>query len=252
MKHSTAELLDIVYHYYPRGEMPKERHEETEEHRRLVAARIQAGAEREPWLAMLRRMGKQFPENIVQNRSLHLPRGGWDAAYSGAIYLSKPLEEHDHTVGFLVSFVVPYYVIYSTRTVEDTERKPPSGPPKSLTFHHGRTMYVVPNWWWTRLLARAVDAVIQLGERRTQEPIDPIVARARERKKMPPTRRDVHLDLSPEEQPYAAWLAREIEATWGVERMPPEIGKVIVPDVATNLRAPGEARLYDCLFSDNW
>ncbi|WP_437294638.1 hypothetical protein [Sorangium sp. So ce426] len=67
-----------------------------------------------------------------------------------------------------------------------------------------------------------------------------------------PTQRVVSFDLSPDEQPYAAVIAQEIEATWGYERMPPEVGNVVVPDVATNLRRLGEARLYDCLFSDAW
>lgn len=34
--------------------------------------------------------------------------------------------------------------------------------------------------------------------------------------------------------------------------MGPEVGTVIVPNVATNVRIPGEASLYDCLFSDYW
>jgi hypothetical protein len=34
--------------------------------------------------------------------------------------------------------------------------------------------------------------------------------------------------------------------------MPPEVGKIIVPDVATNLRLMGQATIYDCLLGDDW
>jgi hypothetical protein len=58
--------------------------------------------------------------------------------------------------------------------------------------------------------------------------------------------------FSSDEQPHADWLAREIEATFGCEPMPPEVGNIIVPDVATNLRLMGQATLYDCLLGDDW
>ncbi|AUX25511.1 uncharacterized protein SOCEGT47_060580 [Sorangium cellulosum] len=57
-------------------------------------------------------------------------------------------------------------------------------------------------------------------------------------------------DLLPDEQPCAEWISGDIEATFGCERMPPEIGTVLVPDVMPGLRLPGEVRLYDCLFTD--
>src|SRR5262249_12093676 len=63
-------------------------------------------------------------------------------------------------------------------------------------------------------------------------------------------RHHVTFDLLPEERPYAEWIAREIEATFGCEPMPPEVGTVFVPDLATP-KLPGEIRLYDCLFSDH-
>ena len=41
-----------------------------------------------------------------------------------------------------------------------------------------------------------------------------------------------NVEMSPDEQPYAWWIAQDIEVTWqGYERMPPEAGKVIVSDV---------------------
>jgi hypothetical protein len=59
----------------------------------------------------------------------------------------------------------------------------------------------------------------------------------------------ISFDLSPDELPYSEWIARDIEATFGCERMPPEVGTVLVPGV--NLGGPRDTRLYDCLFSHN-
>jgi hypothetical protein len=63
---------------------------------------------------------------------------------------------------------------------------------------------------------------------------------------------EVRLDLSPTDQPYARGLAQEIEAAYGYEPMPLEVGRVGVPEVSTNRRAMGEATIYDCLLSDDW
>lgn len=61
---------------------------------------------------------------------------------------------------------------------------------------------------------------------------------------------DITFDLSPDERRYADWIAAEIEATFGCERMPGEVGTVLVPNVGTDLGIPGEVRIYDCLFSN--
>jgi hypothetical protein len=52
--------------------------------------------------------------------------------------------------------------------------------------------------------------------------------------------------------PYASVIAAEIEAVFGYELMPEEIGSIVVPDVVTNYRRFGQATLYDCLLSDRW
>ena len=62
----------------------------------------------------------------------------------------------------------------------------------------------------------------------------------------------VQTEWSPDELPYATWIAGDIEAAWGCERMPPQVGKMVVPEVATERRGLGEATLYDCLLSDRW
>ena len=81
---------------------------------------------------------------------------------------------------------------------------------------------------------------------------DPINELVREQEPLRIFRSEARFSLSPGEQLYAEHIAREIEATWGYERMPPELEKTIVPDVGTNLRGFGEATLHDCLFSDHW
>lgn len=239
MRHSVNELTGIVYCYYPRGLLTNDpRYEEAEEHRRLVAARRQAGADNEPWRAMLKRLGDQFPENSVQNRSLHLPGGGWDACYSACLYLPTAPGEHHHTVGFMVSFLAPYYVIYSSRTVDDLEKIEEMKARRAKPARYAsvniipNTLVILPAWMAKILPACMVES----------EPSPPMEA----------YRNVINFDLSPDERPYAAWIAQDIEATWGYEPMPPDVGKVIVPDVATNLRLLGEATLYDCLFTDNW
>ena len=229
MKHSVDELIDIAHRYYPRGMPVDDRYKATEESRRLVAARRRAGADSEPWRALLRRLGDQFPESIVQDRSSHLPTGDFDASYSGEIYRPKAPGEHDHTVGFLVSILVPYYIVYSARIVGggfDQRESGRSSQAPSVCAFDGDTCFILP---------ANVDASAVAAE-----------------ESMRGLRQDIRFDLSSDEQPYAAWLARSIEATFGYARMPPEVGKMIVPEVSTVLRSSGEATLYDCLFSDNW
>jgi hypothetical protein len=55
--------------------------------------------------------------------------------------------------------------------------------------------------------------------------------------------------LTAEEEPYATIIAAEIEATFGGERMPTDVGEVLVPDVDTQRRSIGESTLFDCFFT---
>ncbi|WP_437737448.1 hypothetical protein [Sorangium sp. So ce1335] len=238
MTHTVEELLDVVYRHYPRR-VPYEDpgRVQTEEDRRLVDARRRAGADSERWLGMLRRLREQFPENEIDNLSVHLMTGSHDACYSGSLYLPKVAGEDRHTIEFRVSFLAPYYIVYSSRLVDDPEelereRTLRSTPPRAVTIFVHDTVYILPAW---------VGKLVRLIKPELIE--SPSIEDK-------PTRQVVCFDPSPGEQPYATGIAQEIEATWGYARMPPEIGGVVVPDVATNLRCPGEATLYDCLFSD--
>lgn len=118
MTPSPENLLSLVYRYYPRGmneDAPG--YKETEEHRRLIRARIQASAVGNPWTVLLDRLYARFPRGI-HNGSLHLPTGGMDAGYVGWLELPpRGWYEVHHKVGFLISFIAPRYVLYSASVV---------------------------------------------------------------------------------------------------------------------------------------
>jgi hypothetical protein len=238
MKQALEELLAMVYRYYPRGlSVDDLRYRESEEWRRIVAERRRAGATCESWRQLLRRLGEQFPEYSVQNRAIHLPVGEADASYSAYVHMPVTTPgEHSHSLGFLISFLVPYYIVYSTRIVDAPEAKEENKTENDgeVTWYVGDTCYV----------GRRSDAPAHLR--------DELEGKKIQKPKETARRIERSLDPTPEEQPCASWIAREIESMFGYERMPSEVGKVIVPDVATNLRSLGEATLYDCLFSDDW
>jgi hypothetical protein len=231
MKHSADELIAIAHRYYMRGICYDDSYKQTEENRRLVDARIRAGtgANRDRWRALLDRIDEQFPGKGIQNRSIHLETGSFDAGYSAALYLTHPADEYPHVLGFLISFLAPYYIVYSSRMVDD---------PDALAAHRASNtssvVGVLVGDEWKFIPAEEADPEFRTNELKR-------------------FRRDLlSFDFSPEEAPVAEWIAREIEATFNVERMPPEIGKVIVPEVATQLRLTGEATIYDCLFTHDW
>lgn len=128
MKHSVQELIATAYELFPRGiQQGDPAYAQSPELLRQKAARIPASARYDTWRAMLRRLqarfpADQFPGVDVHNESLFLqsPTAGadLDRCYTGALWLPvrAPNEKH-HELEFLVSFVVPYYVIYSSRNV---------------------------------------------------------------------------------------------------------------------------------------
>ncbi|AUX25509.1 hypothetical protein SOCEGT47_060560 [Sorangium cellulosum] len=223
MKHSVSDLLDVVYRYYLRGidgieQADIQRYKETEEYGRLVAARRLAAAD-ERWPALLRRIEGRFPDSHVMNDSLHLPTGSLDACYS----FSFSLAATGRTLWFKISFLAPYYIVYGYRRVQFVRQ------PERFRTVVGGTKFFVP-----------------------RSPRDPrLVSNSDEERLTSVTFDESYIDfeLSADELPYLEWIARDIEATFGCERMPPEIGVVLVPDVTVNLPTVGDARLYDCLFT---
>lgn len=62
----------------------------------------------------------------------------------------------------------------------------------------------------------------------------------------------IGFDLA-EDQEVTSELRRALEATFsGYSPMPQDVGQAIVPGVRTSVKRPGEATVFDCLFSDDW
>lgn len=257
MRHSINELVERIYTLYPQGILSNHPwYEASEEYRRLDAARRRAGEEGgATWSALLKSLAARLPECVVQNRSFHLPAGGVDAAYSAWLDLPESMykpEEMDRRLGFLVSFVVPYYVIYSTRLVRlrpleegtSARRETPLAPlldeqPRASV--HVETIedssagkgFVSPE-------VRGLHCAVYVGSPDYRPP-------------EPSSRREVCFELAPDEQRFAQAIVEEIEATFpGHEPMPPNIGQLIVPDVDAKRDLMRTSTIYDCFFTDNW
>jgi hypothetical protein len=142
VKPSLEDLLPVIYQYYhpgsagPDGLGELEEFNETPENLRLEAARKRAGYEATAWKGLLQRLRERFPACGLEGRLAHLQAGGYDAAYKGELELPFELRrEHDqHALGFLVSFLVPYYLVYRRRChVMDTAvEQPPDWLDESL------------------------------------------------------------------------------------------------------------------------
>jgi hypothetical protein len=112
-KVTRSELLDIVYHFYPRGILRIDRlhvlpgevvYDDTEEHCRLMVAAARGRREYRTWQAMIWRLGDRYD---FQDESLHLMSGGIHPAYSGRIWLIL----NKTSINFHVSLLGPYYGI---------------------------------------------------------------------------------------------------------------------------------------------
>jgi len=109
---TCAELLEVVYSFYPRGlyagglgyEDTVERQRQRDAARRGVAAFA-------TWKAMIRRLGARYR---LMDHSLHLLAGRWDPAYSAMILLPEGGELYFH-----VSLLGPYYGIHRTSAARE-------------------------------------------------------------------------------------------------------------------------------------
>jgi hypothetical protein len=131
VKHSIPELIETVYLYFPRGLQGDEAsYTQTPEYLRRMQARVPASARFRDWVLMLNRIEPRLPtsenpELIVHNGSPFLasPTASHiDRCFSGALSLPPRGEwEEVHKLEFMVSFVVPYYVIYSMSFAKDPQ-----------------------------------------------------------------------------------------------------------------------------------
>ena len=164
----------------------------------LVEARLAQDDARRGTLAAMERYGP-IPRDPAQaaavlevrNQSIRLldPNDApSDLCYCGGIYLPpRRAEEINHRVSFRVSFVVPYYYLYSVHQVNT---------PGDFEYR-------------------------------------------------------ISFSFSEDETPFVLAVEEEIRRSYpGYEPMGPDVGLTIVPEVATTYQQPGEATLYDCLFTD--
>lgn len=193
MKHSIPEFIEVARLYFPEGYWP-DGYEASVEYQRRAEAHLRASADYGLWRSMLRRLRQRFPNVEIRNDSIRFEATAATAAtpldrcFLATIELPpRTVHEQSHRLGFRVSFVVPYYFIYSARHVLGTS---PLDFPTTFVF-------------------------------------------------------------TADEADFVSSIEQEIGATFPLHaKMPPDVGMVIVPNVATSLRDLGEATIYDCLFSD--
>ena len=103
---TLTDLLEVVYHFYPRSLFVDGLgYEDTAERCRQREATRRGVAEYPTWKAMIRRLGARYP---LMDRSLSLLSGSYDPGYSGYIVIPG------HTLGFHVSLLGPFYGVHRT------------------------------------------------------------------------------------------------------------------------------------------
>ena len=117
MKHSLDELRAIAYAHYPKAPwyVKPEGSAETE---RLWAARARAAEAYGTWASMLARLRERLPTCELLDLAMHLvaPRG-YEAGYQAQVITPEiPRQVGTHAVGLVVSAIVPYYVLYISRS----------------------------------------------------------------------------------------------------------------------------------------
>ena len=101
---TRAELLEVVYRFYPRSIATRGLgYDDTEERQRQRDAARRGAAERPTWTAMLRRLGARY--EVAGDGSLCLMAGWYTPAYSASIDIPG------HPLGVHVSLLGPYYGI---------------------------------------------------------------------------------------------------------------------------------------------
>jgi hypothetical protein len=115
-----ADLLDAIYHFYPRGRGTfSPEYDDTPEYQRQVAAAQRGRAEYPTWKAMLKRLPTRYK---AEDFSLRILGGDVVAACAAKLWLrSTParLDPLDLGFGCCVSLLVPYYVIYPAGRLEE-------------------------------------------------------------------------------------------------------------------------------------
>ena len=122
---APAELLEIVYHFYPRGiTVDDPRWRDAPEHRRLEEVARAAGRTKKKWSSMISRLCTRFPECNMYSNPDHL-LAGRAACYSGTLFFPRTPERYDDRIAFMVSFLAPFYALCSLRTFPTAANRPP-------------------------------------------------------------------------------------------------------------------------------
>lgn len=128
MTYSIEQLFHETYKYYPRNSVfPATGADQTPEYRNRLEAHLRASADYEKWRALLLRLGAQFPAAqfpgvTLENRVPFLkpPSTSHNSrCFHASLWLPTRPGEATHWLGFFVSFVIPYYVIYSLHQRKD-------------------------------------------------------------------------------------------------------------------------------------
>lgn len=135
MTHTVSELIQIAQHYFPPGVSPgSPGYDVTPEIQRQVSIRAEASRQYGAFQQVLRRLDQRFPDVAAENRSYFLqsPEGaGLDRCFDALLDLPcRRPEEKRHGLQFLISIIVPYYVIYSVCGVTDGD----GGWARSVSF----------------------------------------------------------------------------------------------------------------------
>lgn len=113
-------LLDVVYHFYPRGRrVDSPGYDDTPERGRQVAAARRGRTEYPTWQAMLRRLPVRYE---AEDFSLRILGGGVEPACAAKLWLRGTptrLDPLDLNFGCCASLLGPYYVIYPAGRPEE-------------------------------------------------------------------------------------------------------------------------------------
>jgi hypothetical protein len=136
---STDALVELVHQYYPSGVHGDDpRHRESEEYKRLTAARLAAQKDDTGWRNFRQRVREQFPEC----KQWELPGLLYDPSRRVRIYLPEsqvPAGERKAVV-VLTSILAPVHILHASREVDLNEERSayqnwfPPLPPEYLPY----------------------------------------------------------------------------------------------------------------------
>jgi hypothetical protein len=232
MKRNVNELIDTIYRYYPRGiDITNDKFAElrtaSEENARLVATGRRAAVD-ERWRSMLRRASERFP-GMLMNQSLYLhPKteccdGGYSFTIDPHSYTGI---DRESTLYFHISFLTHYYVVHRLRTISAIKKERTDS---FFVVVHGLRIHVARSVFDPGAVSGFADDLV---------------------KSVTVSETCAEFDLLCDGRRCAELVAGDIKEIFGYEFLPPDIGKLPVPDVMTDSRFLGDATVYDCVFSD--